>query len=361
MTDYDAKVATGGSRAWLRILLQTGATDEANNRVYARLAYEIDPNGAQTANSGYTSYWAFNSSLTGPKSGTFTYNLANGYVLLYDTGYQWWNCAADGTFHVTASGDITPDSPLTNASVSLNVTPVDFPRPPRQPNPPTLSRTSNGASITIVSQTPSSPVTVTDYNFVYSTDGANWSAAQGMGGYSSIVWSAPSATTQYYFETRAYSSEGWGAWSNYSSIAGVPSAPVGITTTRTARNVLVQTGTSTTDGGATANYFVQYSTDSGSSWSTGIGMTYNSSSTKWEYTYSNLTAGLTYVFRTYAANSTGSSAFTTAANLFVPAGGRRYNGTSWNSTTTAKRYNGSAWVDLTIAKRYNGTTWVDLS
>jgi hypothetical protein len=79
------------------------------------------------------------------------------------------------------------------------------------------------------------------------------------------------------------------------------------------------------------------------------------------YTYTGLTAGLTYRFRTYAVNATGNSTFTTAADLFVPAGGRRYDGTAWNSTATAKRFDGTNWVDLTIAKRFDGTSWVDLS
>lgn len=354
MTDYDAKVATGGSRAWLRILLQTSTLDQANNRVYARLAYEIDANGSQTANSGYTSYWSFDSSLTGAKSGTFTYNLANGYVLLYDTGYQWWNCAADGTFRVTANGSITPDSPLTYASVSFDVTPVDWPRPPGQPGAPTLTRTSNGASIGITSQTPSSPVAIDAYQYAYSTDNSNWSGALSMSGNTATL--SVTATQGYYIITQAHSSEGWGAWSPSSYIAGIPSAPSSITATRSARNVTVTISGSSTNGGATiTSYMVQSSADGGATWTTAQNI---SSGT---YTYSNLAPAITYLFRAYATNSTGNSAYANSYGVFVPAGGKRYDGTAWQSMTTAKRFDGTAWNDIATSARFDGTNWVYLS
>jgi hypothetical protein len=165
------------------------------------------------------------------------------------------------------------------------------------------------------------------------------------------------ATTQpYYFQTAAANSEGFGSWSASSFSAGVPSAPSSISTTRTARDVLVAIGSSSSNGGTPVTaYYVQYSTNSGSTWSTAQLVTGGS------YTYTGLTAGLTYRFRSYSTNATGSSAFATSSDLFVPAGGKKWDGSVWASTTTAKRWDGSAWADLVTAKRWNGSAWVDLS
>ena len=51
---------------------------------------------------------------------------------------------------------------------------------PAAPAAPTLTRTTDGASITITSAVPSSTVTITDYNYRYSTDDATWSSAQAL-------------------------------------------------------------------------------------------------------------------------------------------------------------------------------------
>jgi hypothetical protein len=79
------------------------------------------------------------------------------------------------------------------------------------------------------------------------------------------------------------------------------------------------------------------------------------------YTFTGLTPGATYKFRTYAVNEMGSGPYAVSASTFVPAGGKRWTGTAWQATGTAKRWNGTAWIDLTTAKRFNGTSWQDLS
>ena len=80
------------------------------------------------------------------------------------------------------------------------------------------------------------------------------------------------------------------------------------------------------------------------------------------FTYQLLSPALTYKWRTYAINSIGSGDYATiATGTFVGAGGKRWDGTAWQPTTTSKRYDGASWVDFTIAKRFNGTSWVDLT
>lgn len=265
---------------------------------------------------------------------------------------------ADGSKSISASSSATDNgsSPLGTASNSGSLTLTDFTFPPSAPpTAPTFSRTTDGVTVTVTSAVASSAVTITDYQYRVSTDGASWGAAVSMGTDRVDTFSAIS-TQQYFFQTRAISAEGAGAWSTSGTTPGVPSAPPSITTTRSARDVTVNVGSSATNGGSTiTNYFVQYSTNSGSTWSTAVATTGGT------YTFTSLTAGLTYRFRAYATNVTGNSAFTTATDIFVPAGGRRYDGATWASTGTAKRYDGTTWIDLTTAKRYNGTTWQDLS
>lgn len=139
-----------------------------------------------------------------------------------------------------------------------------------------------------------------------------------------------------------------------------PTAPATISATRTGRNVAV-TATASADAGSgtISAYRVQYrSSSDNSTWGAWGNEQTLSSLT---YTYSSLTPALYYQFRVYSVNQAGNSAATTSASLFVPAGGKRWNGSAWVSSTTAKRWNGSAWVDISIAKRWSGTAWVDLS
>jgi hypothetical protein len=79
------------------------------------------------------------------------------------------------------------------------------------------------------------------------------------------------------------------------------------------------------------------------------------------YTYTNLTPALTYLFRVFATNSIGSSDFTESSGVFVPAGGKRWDGSAWTAAAVGRRWDGSAWVDLTVAKRWDGSSWGDLS
>jgi hypothetical protein len=74
-----------------------------------------------------------------------------------------------------------------------------------------------------------------------------------------------------------------------------------------------------------------------------------------------LTVAQTYVFRVYAVGDGTNTSYTTSAGIFVPAGGKRWDGSAWNSASTGKRWDGSAWVDLGTAKRWDGSNWVDLS
>jgi hypothetical protein len=163
------------------------------------------------------------------------------------------------------------------------------------------------------------------------------------------------ATTIYFFQTRAYSSEGWGNWGSSNSIAGIPSAPASISTSKTNRNVTVTSGTAANNGSTVSAYKVQYSDNAGSSWSTAQTMSGQ------VYTYTDLPAGKTYLFRVQAENSIGASAFTTSAGVFIAAGGKRWDGSAWVSATSVKRWSGSDWTEVLTAKRWDGSAWTDLN
>lgn len=76
-----------------------------------------------------------------------------------------------------------------------------------------------------------------------------------------------------------------------------------------------------------------------------------------------LAPGANYVFRAFATNGSndGAGAYADSASVFLPSGGKIYNGSAWVPSVTAKIYNGSAWVPIVTAKMYNGTSWVNLS
>jgi hypothetical protein len=360
-----AQVTTTGNGYILYATANVGLVDEANNR--SRIDYDLSlrADSSPSGFSGYSpdtslTYIIVNGTPYYPAAGQRTVN--RGSTVAFVAGSVYITHTAAGVGSWSFSGRLEMQNPYPSISFmppvmatgTGTVTSTNFVRlPTAPPTAPTLSRTTDGITVTVTSATATSPVTISDYEYRSSTDGSTWGSAVSMGT-DRVATFTGTSTQIYYFQTRAVSSEGSGPWSTTATSAGLPSAPTSITATRTARNVTVTVGASASNGGSTiTGYFVQYSTD-GTTWSTAQATTGGS------YTFTNLTAGLTYTFRAYATNAVGNSAFVSAA-LFVPAGGKRYDGTSWASTATAKRYDGTSWVDLTTAKRYDGTAWVDLS
>ena len=139
-----------------------------------------------------------------------------------------------------------------------------------------------------------------------------------------------------------------------------PAAPSTVTPVLNADKSISVTSNAVSSPAGTATYYVAYSSNGGSTWSSDITISGNART----YTFSagSLTYGLTYKFRMKASNSDGTSAYTTTTvDTFLPAGGKRFDGSAWNATGTAQRFNGTTWVTLATAKRFNGTSWIDLS
>jgi hypothetical protein len=360
-----AQVTTTGNGYILYATANVGLVDEANNR--SRIDYDLSLR-ADSSPSGFTSfspdegltYIILNGAYYTPVPGQRTVN--RGDTVSFLSGSVFISHTSAGVGSWTFSGRLemfqTQSSlgymPPVMTTASGTVTSTNFVRLPGAPTAaPTVSRTTNGLTTTITSSTASSPVSLSDYEFRSSTNGTTFGAAVSMG-LDRVATFTGTSTQIYYFQTRGVSSEGAGPWSATATAPALPSTPASITLNRTARNVTVTVGPSATNGGsAISGYSVQFSTNGGSSWSTAEDTVAGS------YTYTALTAGLTYQFRAFATNSVGDSAFV-QTSIFVPAGGKRFDGSAWASTATAKRFDGSTWVDLTTAKRFDGTVWADL-
>lgn len=78
-------------------------------------------------------------------------------------------------------------------------------------------------------------------------------------------------------------------------------------------------------------------------------------------TYTGLAPG-SWTFAARAKNAIGYSGYAYSAAVVVHGGGKRWTGSAFTPTTTAKRATSpTTFVNLTTAKRFDGTKWVDLS
>ena len=136
-----------------------------------------------------------------------------------------------------------------------------------------------------------------------------------------------------------------------------PLAPASCTVSVSGRNATVTSGNAdVTNRPAIIRYEVEATNNDGVTWSGTV-----NTMTSQQFTYTGLDGGKNYKFRVRAVNSEGNGAWTESALTFIPAGGRIWNGSTWEPTTVAKRWDGASWIDLSVAKRWDGSSWVDLS
>jgi hypothetical protein len=144
-----------------------------------------------------------------------------------------------------------------------------------------------------------------------------------------------------------------------------PAAPTTVTATlNVGKSITVESNEVSSPAG-TPTYHVAWSSssDGGATWGDWSAYTAISGNARsFTFTFGTLPPGVTYRFRMFASNSDGNSAATVSGNtVFLPAGGKRWDGSAWQVTTTAKRWTGSTWTDIQTAKRWSGSAWVDLS
>lgn len=215
-------------------------------------------------------------------------------------GYH--NAAGEATFSYGASASCDVIGSANTGTGYAGTTNFTF-----LPGTPTAgaSRSADGGTITVTSTQPSSAVTITDYNYRWSTDNASWSGNVGMGTGRTATFTG-TTTQDYYFQTAAYSSEGWSAWSGSAFVQGVPTVPTSVVGTASSsvsgRINVSWTAPSDTNGGIT-NYYV-YRDD------VYIGQTGSATTS---YVDDGLTKGTSYSYKVRAYNAIGYSALSSGS------------------------------------------------
>lgn len=249
------------------------------------------------------------------------------------------NAAGEASLSVSGGATLF-GGPRSSGSASWSLT--NYTRNPGAPSAPSLSRDAAGTTLSITSAVPSSPITIEDYQWAYSTDGSNYSSWIDFGGGATRSGTTGvGKTTNYWIITRAYNADGWGGNSPASYTSGFPSAPTGLTaspsTTVSGRIDLSWTAPGTTNGGITG-----YSIYRNGSLLT------NTSGTGTTFSNTGLTPGTTYSYYVVARNSASdavsgtSDASNTVSNVVVPGVPGAPTGLTatpgTNSTDTGKIY-----------------------
>ncbi|MFM8956994.1 MAG: fibronectin type III domain-containing protein, partial [Actinomycetota bacterium] len=169
------------------------------------------------------------------------------------------------------------------------------------------------ASLTWTAPTQTGGGAITDYKVEFSANnGSTWST------FNDGVSTATSATVTgltngvtYSFRVSAVNSAGTSPTSDVARAAvGVPTAPTGLSAVAGAAQVtLTWTTPSQTGGSAITDYIIEFSNDSGSSWTVFA----DGTSTATSAIVTGLTNGITHTFRVSATNAVGSGAVSSSA------------------------------------------------
>lgn len=161
---------------------------------------------------------------------------------------------------------------------------------------------------------------ITDYVVQFSSnDGSTWTTFDdGISVSTTATVSGLSNGTGYVFRVAARNSAGTGAFSSASATVTprtTPAAPASVTGTPANSQVALSwTAPSSTGGSTITDYTVQYSSNSGSTWTTFNDGTATTTSA----TVTGLTNGFTYTFRVAARNAAGVGAYSAQSAAVVP-------------------------------------------
>ena len=137
-----------------------------------------------------------------------------------------------------------------------------------------------------------------------------------------------------------------------------PAQPAWCGNTLEANKTLTASWNAVSSPAGTPTYYVQYASAAAGAGYGGWSGEYSTTGTSYNF---NLPRAATHKFRVRAANSDGGTGYTESGGVYVPSGGKIFNGSSFVLTSFARKFNGSSWVDLQIARRFNGSSWVDIS
>lgn len=250
------------------------------------------------------------------------------------------------------------------SSASTAVTPATVPGAPTS-----VTLTGGNAQVAASWTAPASNggSAITDYLVEYSADaGSTWTT------FTRAASTATSATitgltngNNYVVRVSALNATGTGSASATSAsalAATTPGVPTAVTPTRGDTEVSLTWTTPATGGSAITSYTVQYSSDSGSTWTT-----FSTAPTTNSVTVTGLTNGTSYVFKVLATNGIGSSSYSSNSTAVSPAAlpaaptwvsqtpGATQVALSWNAPAST---GGFAVTDYVIEYSSNsGSTW----
>ena len=201
---------------------------------------------------------------------------------------------------------------------TLSVTPATTPDAPES-----VAGTAGNNQVALTWTPPASNggSAITNYSIQYSSDGGtSWSTAL-LTGSTSANFTVTGLTngTTYIFKVAAKNSAGTGNYSENS--LGVmpvttPDVPASVSGTAGNTEVALSWSAPASNGGASiTDYVVQYSSNSGSTWSAAM----STGSTSANFTVTGLTNGTTYIFKVAATNSAGSGNYSASSPSVTPA------------------------------------------
>jgi titin len=295
-----------------------------------------------------------------------------------------WSTFADGTStstSVTVSGLANGISyvfrvaAVNSAGVGLYSTASSAVTPQSVPSLPLNVAGSGGnARVTLVWSAPSSNGgrSITDYAIRFSSNaGVSWTTfSDGVSTATNTTVTGLTNGTAYVFQVAALNSVGTGSFSVSSSEVvpfSVPGQPTSLSGTAGINQVALSWLAPASNGGAViADYVVEYSTNSGTTWVTFVDAVSASESA----TVTGLINGTGYIFRVTAKNTAGNGTASSTTSAIVPrtmpSAAQSVAGTSgnaqarltWSAPVTT---GGSAVLDYEIQYSSNGTTWTTFS
>ena len=262
-----------------------------------------------------------NADLNGSRwaNGGRVYNFASNFTtrdLLLANGSFYVDHNGNGEASLSVSGGITL-SGGSRSSGSTSVSLTNYTRVPNTPSAPAFSsRNRESIVMTTSASVPSGAPGVGSYTWQVSTNASSWTTISGQTS-ATLSYTAPSATTQYYFRALATNTEGSSPYSSASAIvAGAPNQPSAPVITRTGRNLSVALSTPATNGSTLSTFTLDYSTasnfPSGSSTITISGI---NSSTQ---AINDLSPGQTYYVRYKVGSNRGDSDYSPISNITIP-------------------------------------------
>ncbi|NBW91734.1 MAG: fibronectin type III domain-containing protein, partial [Actinobacteria bacterium] len=251
------------------------------------------------------------------------------YVIQYSTDNSTWTTFVDSV-STTASVTVTG---LTNYSTyyfrvaainavgtgtysSPSVTSV----PGVLPGAPTLSTPTPGNSQVALSWTASAATasSITDWIVQYSTNNSTWTTfSDGVSTTTSAIVTGLTNGTFYYFRVAGVNPATTGTYSVSASSTPrtVPDAPIITSLTPGNTQIMVAWSAPATGGSSITDYDLEYSSNSGSTWTAWASGT---TSTATSATVTGLTNGTAYVFRVLAKNVAGSGANSSTSTSATP-------------------------------------------